>query len=76
VDVYVSIKLIHKSIGDYIRTIEINADVLFNACRDIGLAENIGKTEEVEIRRHRGMRANNRIRIYTNSYEKVKTFNI
>ena len=27
-------------IGDDIRTIEWNADVLLNACKDIGLAEN------------------------------------
>ena len=30
-------------IGDDIRTIERNADVLLNACKDIGLAVNIGK---------------------------------
>ena len=32
-------------IGDDIRTIERNADVLLNACKDIGLAVNIGKTK-------------------------------
>ena len=31
-------------IGDDIRTIERNADVLLNACKDIGLAVNTGKT--------------------------------
>ena len=31
-------------IGGDIRTIERNADVLLNACKDIGLAVNIGKT--------------------------------
>ena len=31
-------------IGDDIRTIERNADVLLNACKEIGLAVNIGKT--------------------------------
>ena len=31
-------------IGDYIRTIERNADVLLNACKDIDLAINTGKT--------------------------------
>ena len=31
-------------IGDDIRTIERNADVLLNACKDIGLAVKIGKT--------------------------------
>ena len=30
-------------IGDDIRTIERNADVLLNACKDIGLSLNIGK---------------------------------
>ena len=30
-------------IGDDIRTIERNADVILNACKDTGLAVNIGK---------------------------------
>ena len=30
-------------IGDDIKTTERNADVLLNACKDIGLAVNIGK---------------------------------
>ena len=34
--------------GD-IRTIERNADVLLNACKDIGLAVNTGKTKYMEI---------------------------
>ena len=42
-------------IGDDIRTIERNADVLLNACKDIGLAVNIGKTKYMEIGCHRGM---------------------
>ena len=29
-------------IGDNIRTIERNADMLLNACKDIGLAKNTG----------------------------------
>jgi hypothetical protein len=33
---------------DDIRTIERNADVLLNACKDIGLAENTGKTKYIE----------------------------
>ena len=37
-------------IGDDIRTIERNADVLLNACKDIGLAVNTGKTKYMEIR--------------------------
>ena len=32
-------------IGDDILTIERNADVLLNACKDIGLAVNIEKTK-------------------------------
>ena len=31
-------------IGDDMRTVERNADVLLNACKDIGLAVNIGKS--------------------------------
>jgi Reverse transcriptase (RNA-dependent DNA polymerase). len=46
-----------------IRTIEINVDVLLNACKDIGLAVNTGKTKYMEIRRQRGMIANAHIRI-------------
>ena len=37
-------RLSNSNIGDDIRTIEINADVLLNACKDIGLAVNTGKT--------------------------------
>ena len=39
-------------IGDDIRTIERNADVLLNACKDIGLALNTGKTKYIEIGRN------------------------
>ena len=42
-------------IGDDIRTIERNVDVLLNDYKDIGLAVNIGKTKYTEIGRHRGM---------------------
>ena len=55
-------------IGDDIRTIERNADVLLNACKDIGLAVNTGKTKYMEIGRHRGIIANEHIRISMNSY--------
>ena len=37
----------------HIRTIERNADVLLSACKDIGLAVNIGKTKYMEIGCHR-----------------------
>ena len=39
-------------IGDDIRTIERNADVLLNTCKDIGSVVNSGKTKYVEIGRH------------------------
>ena len=48
--------------------------MLLNACKDIGLAVNTGKTKYMEIIRHRGMIANADIKIGSNSYEKVKTF--
>ena len=48
--------------------------MLLNACKDIGLAVNTGKTKYMEIGRHRGMVANAHIRIGSNSYEKVKSF--
>ena len=61
-------------IGDDIRTIERNADVLLNACKDIGLTVNTEKTKYMEMGHHRGMIANAHINISINSYEKVKTF--
>ena len=39
-------------IGDDIRTIERNAYVLLNVCKDIGLAVNTGKTKYMEVGRH------------------------
>ena len=59
-------------ICDDIRTIERNADVLLHVCKDIGLAVNTGKTNYMEIGSHRGMIANEHIKIGINSYEKVK----
>jgi hypothetical protein len=44
--------------------------VLLNACKDIGLAVNIGKTNYIEIGRHRGMIANEHSRIGSNSHKK------
>ena len=58
----------------FYRSLARNADVLLNACKDIGLAVNTGKTKYMEIGRHRGMIANAHIKIDSNSYEKVKTF--
>ena len=45
-------------IGGDIRTIERNAGVLLNACKDIGLALNTGKTKYMEIGYHRDIIAN------------------
>ena len=60
-------------IFDDIRTIERNADVLLNACKDIGLAVNTGKTKCMELGSHQGITTNDHINIASNSYEKVKT---
>ena len=54
--------------------IERNAVVLLNACKDIGLAVNSGKTKYMEIGRHRGMMTNEHMTVGSNSYEKVETF--
>jgi hypothetical protein len=56
-------------IGEDIRTIEINKDVLLNDCKDIGLGVNTGNTEYMESGHHRDMIANTHIRIGSNSYE-------
>ena len=48
--------------------------MLLNACKDIGLAVNTGKTKYMEIGRHPGMIANAYIKIGSDSYEKVKFF--
>ena len=61
-------------ISDDIITIERNADVLLNACKDIILAVNKGKTKYMKIRRHRGMIANAHTKKGFNFYKKVKTF--
>ena len=58
-------------IDDDIRAIERNADLLLNACKDIGLAVNTGKAKYMKIERQRSMIANEHIRIGSNSYEKV-----
>ena len=58
---------------DDIRKIEINADVLLYACKDIGLA---GKIKHIEKGRHPGMIANEHIRIGINFNEEGKSLNI
>ena len=65
--------LLWISLFNYL-TIERNADVELNACKDIGLAVNTGKTKYMEIGHHRGMIENAHISIGSNSYEKVKTY--
>ena len=42
-------------LGDDIRTMERNTDVLINDCKDIGLAVNTGKTKYMEIGRHQSI---------------------
>ena len=59
-------------IGDDFRTIERNADVLLNACKDIGLAVNTRKTKYMEVACHRGLMANEHIMVGSNSCEKAK----
>ena len=54
-----------------IRDIRIEKNT--NACKDMGLAVTIVKTKYVEIGCHRGMIANELIKIGNNSYEKVRT---
>ena len=49
-------------IGDDIKTIERNADVLLNACKDIDLTVNTGKTKYIEVRHHQEMMANGYIK--------------
>ena len=47
--------------GAGVRTIEINAGVSLNACRDISLAVEKGKTKYMELGCHWGMMANKHI---------------
>ena len=56
------------------RTIERNPDVLLNACKDIGLAGNTGKTKYIEIGCHLCLIAYEDIRLGSNSHAKAKTF--
>jgi hypothetical protein len=61
-------------IGDDIRTTEINADVLSNACKDIGLVVNTGKTKYLEVKYHGGIMVNKHITVDINSYQNTKTY--
>ena len=55
-------------IGNDIRTIERNEDVVLNVYKDTGLEVNIGKTKYMEIGRHQGIIANEHIKIVGNQY--------
>ena len=46
--------------------------MLLNACKDIGLAVNTGRTKYMGVGGHRGARANKHMRTGRNSYGKVK----
>ena len=59
-------------IGEDIKTIKRNADVLINAFKDVSLAVNTGKTKYMEIGRHRVMITIEHNKIGGKSYEKVK----
>ena len=48
--------------------------MLLNACRDIGLAVNTGKTRNMEMGRHRGTMANQHITLGTILYKQVKVY--
>ena len=58
-------------ISDDIR-IERNADVLLNACKDIGLTVNIGESKYMKVGCHRGMMTDELITVGSNSYDGVK----
>jgi hypothetical protein len=60
-------------ISDNIR-VERNADVLLNACKELGLAINTRKMKYMETVCHRGITTNEYIKIGSNSCERVKTF--
>ena len=59
---------------DDIITVGRTAEVSLNACKDVGLPVNIGKTKYMEVRRRRGLIANEHIAVGSNSYKTVKTF--
>ena len=61
-----------RLIGDDIRTIERNADLSLNACKDIDLTINTDiKTKYMEVGRYRDVTANELVMVGSNSYEKV-----
>ena len=47
---------------------------VLNACKDIALVVNIGKSNYLEVGRHRGMIENAHITVGSNSYEKLNIF--
>ena len=62
------------SLINIVIAIIIVAEVLLNACKNIGLAVNTRKTKYMEIGYHAGTMANEHIMLDSNSYEKVGTF--
>ena len=60
--------------GDDFTTVDRNTDVLLKDYKYICLAVNTRKTKYMEIGRHRGVMANEHIRLGSNSYEKANTF--
>ena len=49
---------------DDIRTLEINADVILNACKDIILLIKLGRNEALEVGSHRVRIINERITVF------------
>ena len=59
-----------------IRMTEKNADVLFNACKDVSLAVNLGQIKYMEVGYHQGMMENEHFTVGSISNKEVKPFNI
>jgi len=55
-------------IGDAIRTLERNTDVLLDDCKNTVLTVKIGKTKQKELAHKRGMMANDHVTVGSNSY--------
>ena len=61
-------------ICNYIWRIETKADMLLNACKDIGLAVKIGNIKYMKAGCHRDTLANEHITVVSNCYGQLKTF--
>ena len=62
-------------ISDDVGIIERDADMLLNACKDIGLAVNTGKTKYMELGCRRDIMANEHIAVGITAYEKRELLN-